>query len=192
MKTRKLAAASVLAIAGALAASQASAQAYLGGSIGQSDVDDEITNGLITSGSVDGKDTAFKIFGGYMFNRNFGVEGAYVDLGEVSYSGSFGGAPVTGGKVEINGFNVSAVGAFPVNEQFSVFGKIGLFIWDADASDTTGGMPFSASADGTDVSFGVGVNYSFTRNLGVRAEWERFKTDDGDATLLSAGVVWKV
>ncbi len=191
MKTRKLAAASVLAIAGALAASQASAQAYLGGSIGQSDVDDEITNGLITSGSVDGKDTAFKIFGGYMFNRNFGVEGAYVDLGEVSYSGSFGGAPVTGGKVEINGFNVSAVGAFPVNEQFSVFGKIGLFIWDADASDTTGGMPFSASADGTDVSFGVGVNYSFTRNLGVRAEWEMFKTDDGDATLLSAGVVWK-
>jgi OOP family OmpA-OmpF porin len=191
MKTRKLAAASVLAIAGALAASHASAQAYLGGSIGQSDVDDEITNGLITSGSVDGKDTAFKIFGGYMFNRNFGVEGAYVDLGEVSYSGSFGGAPVTGGKVEINGFNVSAVGAFPVNEQFSVFGKIGLFIWDADASDTTAGVPFSASADGTDVSFGVGVSYSFTRNLGVRAEWEMFKTDDGDATLLSAGVVWK-
>jgi OOP family OmpA-OmpF porin len=191
MKTRKLAAASLLAIAGALAASQASAQPYLGGSIGQSDVDDEITTGLITSGSVDGKDTAFKIFGGYMFNRNFGVEGAYVDLGEVSYSGSFGGAPVTGGKVEINGFNVSAVGAFPVNEQFSVFGKIGLFIWDADASDTTGGVPFSASADGTDLSFGVGVNYSFTRNLGVRAEWEMFKTDDGDATLLSAGVVWK-
>jgi OmpA-OmpF porin, OOP family len=191
MKTRKLAAASLLAIAGALAASQASAQPYLGGSIGQSDVDDEITTGLITSGSVDGKDTAFKIFGGYMFNRNFGVEGAYVDLGEVSYSGSFGGAPVTGGKVEINGFNVSAVGAFPVNEQFSVFGKMGLFIWDADASDTTGGVPFSASADGTDLSFGVGVNYSFTRNLGVRAEWEMFKTDDGDATLLSAGVVWK-
>lgn len=35
------------------------------------------------------------------------------------------------------------------------------------------------------------MNYSFTRNFGVRAEWEMFKTDDGDATLLSAGVVWK-
>ena len=191
MKTRKLAAASLLAIAGALAASQASAQAYLGGSIGKSDIDDEVTTGLITSGSVDGKDTGFKIFGGYMFNRNFGVEGAYVDLGEASYSGLFFGAPVTGGKVEINGFNLSAVGAFPVNEQFSVFGKIGLFIWEADASDTTGGVPFSASTDGTDVSFGVGVNYNFTRNLGVRAEWEMFKTDDADATLLSVGVVWK-
>ena len=191
MKTRKLAAASALAIAGAFAASQASAQAYVGASIGQSDVDDEITTGLITSGSVDGKDTAFKIFGGFMFNRHFGIEGAYVDLGEVSYSGSFGGTPVTGGKVEVSGVNISALGAFPVNEQFSIFGKIGLFIWDAEASDVTGGVPFSAKIDGTDVSFGVGASYSFTRNLALRAEWEMFKTDDADATLLSAGVVWK-
>jgi OOP family OmpA-OmpF porin len=179
------------ALSTALAASQASAQAYLGGSIGQSDIDDEITSGLITSGSADGKDTAFKIFGGYMFNRNFGVEGAYVDLGEVSYSGFFGAAPVTGGSVEVTGLNISAIGAYPVNEQFSVFGKIGLFMWEAEASDTTGGAPFSASDDGADVSFGVGVSYNFTRNLGVRAEWEMFKTDDADATLLSVGVVWR-
>lgn len=90
-----------------------------GGSIGQSDVDDEITNGLITSGSVDGKDIAFKIFGGYMFNRNFGVEGAYVDLGEVSYSGSFGGAPVTGGKSRSMASTVRGRG-FPGDEQFSI------------------------------------------------------------------------
>jgi OOP family OmpA-OmpF porin len=164
---------------------------FIGGSIGQSDIDDEITTGLITDGSVDGKDSAFKIFGGYMFNRNFGVEGAYVNLGEVSYSGNFGGAPVTGGKVELDGFNIAALGAFPINEQFSVFGKVGLFMWNADASDTTGGAAFSASDDGTDISFGVGVAYNFTRNLGVRAEWEMFKTDNADATLLSVGLAWR-
>ena len=174
-----------------IAAGQASAQAYVGASIGQSDIDDEITTGLITSGSVDGKDSAFKVFGGYMFNRHFGIEGAYVDLGEASYSGFFGAATVTGGSVEVTGFNVSALGAYPINEQFSVFGKIGLFIWEAEASDTTGGAPFSATADGTDLSFGVGVGYNFTRNLGVRAEWEMFKTDDADATLLSLGVLWR-
>jgi OOP family OmpA-OmpF porin len=76
------------------------AQAFVGGSIGQGDIDDEITTNLITSGTVDGKDTAWKVFGGYMFNRNFGVEAAYVNLGEVSYSGFFGASPVTGGKVE--------------------------------------------------------------------------------------------
>ena len=191
MKIQKTLIAAALALGGTLAATQASAQAFVGGSFGKSDIDEEITTGLIDSGSVDGKDSGFKIFGGYMFNRHFGVEGAYVDLGEVSYSGTFGGAPVTGGTVEVSGFNISALGSFPVTEQFSVFGKIGMFIWDAEANDTTGGLPFSGSEDGTDVSFGVGVGYQFTRNLGVRAEWEMFKTNDADATLMSVGVLWK-
>ena len=189
--TRNTLACSVLALAASLAATQASAQAFVGGSFGQSDIDEEITTALIDSGTVDAKDTGWKIFGGYMFNRHFGVEAAYLNLGEVSYSGTFGGLPVTGGKVELTGFNIAALGSYPLSEQFSVFGKLGLFIWDAEASDTTGGAPFSATADGTDLSFGVGVNYNFTRNLGLRAEWEMFKTDEADATLLSIGAVWR-
>jgi OOP family OmpA-OmpF porin len=180
-----------LALVGVLPTGQACAQAYLGGSVGQSDIDEQIATGLITGGSVDGKDSAFKIFGGYMFNRHFGIEGAYVDLGEATYSGNFVGLPVTGGRVEITGFNLSALGALPVSEQFSVFGKIGLFLWDAEASDTTGGAPFSAQQDGTDLSFGIGLGYQFTRNLGVRAEWEMFTTDDADSSLISVGVLWR-
>jgi OOP family OmpA-OmpF porin len=191
MEIRKVLVASALALSGAFAASQASAQGFIGGSIGQSDIDDEIAVELITSGTVDGKDTAWKIFGGYMFNRHFGLEFAYVDLGEVSYSGSFFGAPVTGGKIEVTGFNISAIGAYPVSEQFSVFGKIGMFIWEAEASDTTGGVPFSDKEDGTDLSFGVGVSYNFTRNLGVRAEWERFESSDADASLITIGLLWR-
>ena len=191
MKVRKTLVASALAISAALAANQASAQAFAGGSIGQSDIDDEVAAGLITAGTVDGKDTAWKIFGGYMFNRHFGVEGAYVNLGAASYSGNFFGSPVTGGKVEVTGFNVAALGSYPINEQFSVFGKIGLFLWDAEASDTTGGVPFSAKEDGTDLSFGVGLGYNFTRNLGVRLEWEMFEAADADATLLSIGIAWR-
>jgi OmpA-OmpF porin, OOP family len=194
MKIRKVLLASGLALSGLLAATQASAQAFVGGSFGKSDIDSEITDGLITSGSVDGKDTGFKVFGGYMFNRHFGVEGAYVDLGEVSYSGDFFGAPVTGGKVEVSGVNIAALGSYPITEQFSVFGKIGLFIWDVEASDTTGGVPFSAKEDGRDISFGVGLGYNFTRNLGVRLEWERFKVEavsKADADLISVGVVWR-
>jgi OOP family OmpA-OmpF porin len=194
VKIRKALVASALALSGSLAATQASAQSFLGASLGQSDIDSDITAGLITSGSVDGKDTAFKLFSGYMFNRHFGVEGAYVDLGEVSYSGNFGAALVSGGKVEVSGFNVAALGSYPISEQFSVFGKIGLFIWEAEASDVTAGVPFTTANDGTDLSFGIGVSYNFTRNLGVRAEWERFKVElfnDADADLLSIGIVWR-
>ena len=77
------------------------------------DVDEDITSGVIDSGDVDGEDTGWKIFGGYMFNRHFGVELAYIDLGEVSYSGTFSGFPVTGGKVELSAFTVSALGVLP-------------------------------------------------------------------------------
>jgi OOP family OmpA-OmpF porin len=192
MKIGKTLSAAALALSGALVATQVSAQAFVGGSLGQSDFDDEVTNGLIDANrQVDGKDTAWKIFGGYMFNRHFGLEGAYVNLGEVSYSGSFLGAPVTGGKLEVTGFNVAAIGSYPVTEEFSVFGKIGLFIWDAEANDTTGGVPFSGKEDGTDLSFGVGIGYQFTRNLGLRAEWEMFKANDADTSLISVGLQWK-
>lgn len=191
MKTTRKGLACSLALAGFLSATQASGQGYVGASFGQSDIDQEITTGLIDSGTVDARDTGWKIFGGYMFSRNLGLEVAYVNLGEVSYSGTFGGFPVTGGKVEVTGFNVAALGHLPINEQFSLFGKIGLFTWDAEASDTTAGVPFSAAADGTDISFGLGVSYSFTRNFAVRAEWEMFQTDEADATLLSIGAVFR-
>jgi len=76
---KKVLMASCLAISGMLAGTQASAEAFIGGSIGQSDIDDAITSGLIDANqTIDGKDTAWKIFGGYMFNRHFGLEAAYV------------------------------------------------------------------------------------------------------------------
>ena len=197
MNIRKVLVAAALALGSALAATQASAQGFIGGSIGQSDIDDEITSGLINGNqSVDGKDTAWKIFGGYMFNRHFGLEAAYVDLGELSYSGTFtdalGTVPVTGGKVEVWGFNISAIGALPVTEQFSIFGKLGLFFWEAEARDTTAGRPFSAYDDGADLSFGVGLGFNFTRNFGVRAEWELFDNiSDADVSLISVGLFWR-
>jgi OmpA-OmpF porin, OOP family len=46
-------------------------QGYVGGSIGQSDFKAECDAGF----TCDTKDTGYKIFGGYMFSPNFGVEG---------------------------------------------------------------------------------------------------------------------
>jgi len=191
MRAAQSIATAVLVLSGLVAASQASAQGfYIGGSVGKSDFDDNNTTGLITSGTVDGKDTGIKIFGGYQFNQNFGVELAYVDLGKASYSGFFGAAPVTGGTVKTSGLNISAVGTLPLGSGFALFGKAGLFTWEAKANDTTGGLPFSATDDGVDLSLGIGASYDFTKNFAIRAEWERFKAV-GDIDLLSVGVVYK-
>ena len=117
MKTKNLALAA-LGAASLLFAGATQAQPYLGVSIGQSKLDESITEGLITSGTVDSKDSAFKLFGGYRFHPNFAAELAYVNLGEASYSGTFLGTPVTGGTVKANGLNVSAVGLLPLTDEF--------------------------------------------------------------------------
>jgi OOP family OmpA-OmpF porin len=121
-----------------------------------------------------------KIFGGYKFTPNFAVEGAWIDLGEISASG--GGATITG---EVDGLQLAAVGMFPINPQFGVFGKVGVYMWDATVSAPGFG---SVSDDGSDIMFGAGVNWNFAQRFGLRAEWERFDIDGDDVDFLSVGV----
>lgn len=208
MKTTRLFAAAVLTLCGLIATPQAIAQKgwYIGGGAGSSKIEDDIAlGGLITSGTVDGSSTGFKIFGGYQFNDHLAIDLALVDLGKAKYSGTFFNAPVTGGSVDIYGFNVSAVGILPVSESFRLFGKAGVFFWGADAKDTTGGIAFSTNESGADFSFGLGASYNFTKNWGVQLEWERFKVGGGEdaytgqsnatgsanVDLISLGVVYR-
>lgn len=64
--------------------SVAQAQGYAAASIRQSDFKVDCDPGL----TCDLKDTGYKVFGGFMFTPNFGVEGAYLDLGKATASGS--------------------------------------------------------------------------------------------------------
>jgi OOP family OmpA-OmpF porin len=198
MRSTNLLAARLLVLGALVAAPPAWAQPgfYIGASGGSSDFDNDIATGLITSGTVDTGSSGFKLFGGYQFGEHFGVELSYVDLGKAGYSGSYFGAPVTGGKVEVWGLNLSAVGTLPLNSTFAVFGKLGLFAWEAKSKDTTGGVPFSDTVSGGDFSFGAGVSVRFTKNLSARVEWERFGLtgydyDLGNADMLSVGIAYK-
>jgi len=180
-----------LLLTGSFALAQGQERFYVGASVGASDIDSKMTTGLITSGPVDGSDSGMKLFGGYRFGRSLALELAYVDLGKLSYSGDFLGSPVTGGKVKVSGLNTSLVAMHQATPKFGIFAKAGLYAWDAKASDVTGGAPFSAKDDGADLSFGVGADYYFTKNVGARLEWEHFELDPGKASLLSAGLVVK-
>ena len=153
------------------------AQGYLGAGAGITTVDlcDDFSGPGV---SCDDKDTGMKIFGGFKFNPNFGVEASWVDLGEVSVSDPGGSA-----SVEVDGFGVAAVGMIPINPQFGIFGKLGAYMWDASG----GGLASGSSDDGTDIMVGAGVNWNFTSRFGVRAEWERFDIDGDDVDFLSVG-----
>tara|TARA_R110002167_G_scaffold366280_1_gene594256 strand:- start:3072 stop:3677 length:606 start_codon:yes stop_codon:yes gene_type:complete len=186
------------ALATALAAPVFAAEEYyVGGSAGRTDAK-EACDGLDSIGfvgSCDDTDTGWKLFGGYRFTPNFGAEAFYADLGEFSASGTILGDPATAND-EANGFGVSAIGTWPISDEFGVFGKLGFFRWDLESSATIGAVSVSVDDKGTDLTFGVGASYSFNESFSIRVEWERFNdvgeedtTGKSDVDFLSAGVV---
>ena len=162
---------------------------YAGLHIGQTSADDACT-GISSPGvSCDDKDTAWKILGGYQFNRHFAVELGYTDLGEASASG-FG----VNAAIEATAFEVVAVGILPIADKFSVYGKLGMYRGDTELTSNVG---VNESETNNDLTFGFGVRYDFTKNLGVRAEWQKYQDVGGgeigetDVDVISIGVIWK-
>ena len=182
----------VLSLASALAFSAPAAAQdtgfYAGFHLGQATLKD-FCSGLSGPGiSCDEKDTSWKILGGYQFNRNLALELGYADLGEATIAG-----PGIGGTLEATAFEVVAVGMLPVMDKFSLYGKIGIYRGDTEAN----GLGGSASETNTDLTFGVGARFDFTRNLGVRAEWQKYQDmgggviGEGDVDVVSVGLLWR-
>jgi len=162
---------------------------YAGLHIGNSSASDAC-DGLSGPGvSCDDKDSAWKILGGYQFNKHFAVELGYTDLGEVSASG--GGVNAA---VEATAFEVVAVGILPLADKFSLYGKIGMYRGDTELTSNVG---VNESETNNDMTFGFGVRFDFTKNLGVRAEWQKYQDLGGgnigesDVDVISIGLIWK-
>lgn len=154
---------------------------YAGVILGQSKARNTDCTGVAT---CDDTDTAWSIFGGYQVNANFGVQFGYADLGKVGASGT---DPFLGAfsiSYESTGFELSGVGTIPINERFSVYGKLGLFMWDLDAKATSSVFGSgSLSEDGTDLTYAIGAKYGFTKNFAVQLQWQRYNDIGNDATV---------
>ena len=201
-----------LAGLGSLAAFSATAQDagyYYGGlSVGQSRarIDDErITAGLLGAGlrtttmSLDESDTAFKLFGGYQFNRYLAVEGGYFDLGKFGFTSTTVPAGTLNGQIKLRGFNLDLVGTLPLSERFSVIGRVGAQV--ARASDSFSGtgavqvLSPNPSKRATNYKVGLGLQYEVNPSFLVRAEAERYRIDDavgnrGDINMYSVSLVF--
>ena len=193
-RIRMSAASAALALACAIPATAAAQDSggYVGIGFGQTTINEfcsEVNSVIVffsgTPTGCDEKDTGFKIFGGYRVNRNFAIEGSYFNYGEATARGNFplGPGTISG---EATAFGVAAVGILPVSPQFSLFGKAGLLLTDIKAKATGAGGSATESDDETGLHFGVGAMFDFTRNLGLRLEWER--NDEVDIDMLSIGL----
>lgn len=183
---------------------------YMGGNIGQSraTIDDARINSSLsglgltaTSIADDNKHLAYKLFGGYQLNKNFALEAGYFDLGQFGYTQTTSPAGTRTGKIKLKGLNLDLLGILPLNDQYSLFGRVGMNYAQAkDEFASTGAAPAPAAAspskNSLNYKLGVGVQYDFTKAFGLRAEAERFRINDaigntGDVNFLSLGLVYR-
>jgi len=159
---------------------------YIGGAIGQAEHSDQCSDTL-PGVSCDDTDSAWKIFGGFQFNRHFALELGYANLGEAT--ASLGAISTTD---EATAFEVVALGMLPIGDRFAIFGKAGFFRGERERTSNNPGEP-TGTNEQTDFTFGVGARFDITHNIGLRAEWQRY-IDLGEITdvdLISIGVQFR-
>jgi OOP family OmpA-OmpF porin len=165
-----------LVSAAALAALSVHAEGpYVGGSLGPTRYKGPDIGGL----STDRSSTGGKLYGGYEFTPNVAVEAGYADVGK---------AKSTAGDVKGRGIFVDAVGKVPLTDSLSALGRVGAFNGRAR---TSGG----SSQSGTNLKYGLGLQFDLNKQAAIRGEWERyrFKAFDtkADADMVSVGLNYK-
>lgn len=144
------------------------AQGYLGGSVGQADLD-----------LPDFEDpTSFSVFGGYRFNKYIAIEGSYIDFGDADDDIE----PIW--TIDASGFDASVLVIWPITDRFEIYGRVGATAWEAELSEA--GYGKLEDDDGTDLSYGAGFAFNFTEHVGAFAQFVR--VNDIDVDNLSIGV----
>ena len=192
--------ATVLAIVPA-AQTRAESPWYVGAAIGESNANysaGDLTSDLgalgwtISDVSTNDSDAAWKVYGGFMFNENFADEVGFVELGEVKtqyttnippsdiddiLSDTYSVHPYLG-----RGWVTAGVYSMPfADDQWAFLARAGAFVWEADIdvaviSGGTGSV--SGDDSGTDLMYGLGIEWRAADSFSVTAEWERYRLND--------------
>ena len=142
-----------------------------------------LSGGLTTTGITrDESSTAYKLFGGYQFDRRFALEGGYFNLGRFGFTSTTVPAGTLDGRIKLQGLNLDLVGTLPFSEQWSAIGRVGGQY--ARARDTFNGSGavrvFSPNPSKSELNYklGLGLQYEVNSSFLVRAEGERYRIND--------------
>lgn len=181
---------------------------YLGTSLGQVQGSDsqgsfnralaDVQDGLQTSQFDTERDGWSLYVGGEVHERGT-IEIGYLDLGEaeVRIEGALFNAnqaafietvtrelPATG-----KGYTAHYAYQLYRHGNWSLQGRLGLFAWSSEQTASLGGVSESVDRDGTDLGYGLALEYAITPAVGLRLGVERYDVDDSHLDFFSLGIV---
>lgn len=151
---------------------------YAGISANRLDADYKDVNDL----SFNDSETTWGIRGGYMFNRVFGLELGYIDLG--NYTGDGG---IT---LDADSWQFAGVGKWNLNNKFALYGKLGLFFINAKSDQVVSVIgPVKEDQDSTEAYLAVGAEYGFGKvDLFGEFSWVDTEVNDLSIDILTVGL----
>lgn len=198
---------------------------YVGGQLGWGSVHQgNFAEPTVAVGNVanngDSKDTglAGRVFGGYQFNQNFAAELGYTKFHNATANETTSstttpvfGAPFTtnstaSGTVKTDAFDIVGKGIIPLQNGFSIYGKLGAAYLRTSGNvnttvTNTGGFnnttTTTTNLDAHKVlpTFGAGASYDITQNLAADVSWMRIQkvgnTKLNNTDFVGAGLTYK-
>jgi OmpA-OmpF porin, OOP family len=217
MKTKIALIAAMTLVAGSAVA--ADSGFYVGAGIGYGKInvnEDKITNNInsftdpyyeVSKDSVSQGSSPYSLTVGYKWMKYFATEISYIDLGNANYRSSLdcvgavcdGPAATDSGTAKVQweakGWPVTVLGIWPIDDSWSVFGRVGVFMGDVKATaklvdaangDLVCGPNNCARAHTSDNSTqfigGVGTDFNFMDTWTARLEWQALPSLGNDDT----------
>ncbi len=172
----------VLAAALLSPAAQADFGPFLGASFGSSHLDRDFT-GL----NIDTDANAYRIVGGFQLGDYLGIEAGYHNFGDFEETLDLGGFS-TRTEVAADGWTLGGTLGLPLSEQFSLYGRAGVFFWDADV--VIDGFSINVPEDDNPY-YGGGAKVDVTSNLSLVGDWTRYELDTIESDVISVGFEYR-
>jgi OOP family OmpA-OmpF porin len=130
----------------------------------------------------------FRLFGGWSFNQYFGIEGGYVDGGNLSDRLGEGDIDLD---IRSDGFFVEGLAKWPVSTVAAPYVKLGYVFYDSTTTLSIGNQSLSDSESDSDLIFGGGVEFKIGSGFRLRIEYEKINLPDSAFDIMSIGGSWQ-
>jgi hypothetical protein len=155
---------------------------YIGAGVGSASLAEDIA-GI----DFDDDASAWRVLGGLQLGGLFGLEAGYQDLGDFEERLELGGTTAVS-RFSADGWTLGGALSLPLGEAVSLFGRGGVFVWDADV-DVYGVR--SALDNDSNPYYGAGGKVAATRNLSLVGDWTRFEFEDAKTDVFSIGFEYR-